>query len=103
MIMSATLRKVISFLRSRIFSAVTVITARRGRRLTAMWKEILNARSARTGIPREEIFAKVVDTIPLKRPQELVDITSVVLFLSSEISRNITGESVSVNGGVCMD
>ena len=70
---------------------------------TAMWEKILDARSARTGIPREEIFASIVDTIPLKRPQELADITSVVLFLSSGISRNITGESVSVNGGARMD
>jgi len=70
---------------------------------TAMWEKLLDARSARTGIPREEIFTRVVGTIPLKRPQELADITSVVLFLSSEISRNITGESVSVNGGARMD
>jgi len=70
---------------------------------TAMWEKILDARSARTGISREEIFTGIVDTIPLKRPQELADITRVVLFLSSEISRNITGESVSVNGGARMD
>jgi len=70
---------------------------------TAMWEKILDARSERTGMPREEIFARMVDTIPLKRPQEVADITSVALFLSSEVARNITGEAVSVNGGLGMD
>lgn len=70
---------------------------------TAMWEKILDARSERTGIPREQVFADVVATIPLKRPQEVEDIANVVLFLSSEISRNITGESINVNGGGRMD
>jgi len=70
---------------------------------TAMWEKILDIRSARTGILREEVFTNIVNTIPLKRPQELADVTSVVLFLSSEISRNITGESININGGLRMD
>lgn len=70
---------------------------------TAMWERIMDDRSARTGIPREQIFAKIIETIPLKRPQEPEDIANIVLFLSSEVSRNITGEAISVNGGVRMD
>ena len=70
---------------------------------TDMWEKILDARSKRTGIPREEIWAKAMETIPLKRPQLPEDIASVVLFLSSDIARNITGEAVSVNGGARMD
>jgi NAD(P)-dependent dehydrogenase (short-subunit alcohol dehydrogenase family) len=70
---------------------------------TDMWEKILDARSRRTGVPREEIFARAIDTIPLKRPQVPEDITNVVLFLCSEVSRNITGEAINVNGGVRMD
>ena len=70
---------------------------------TDMWEKILDARSKRTGVPREEIFARMMDTIPLKRPQVPEDITNVVLFLSSEVARNITGEAISVNGGARMD
>lgn len=70
---------------------------------TDMWEKILDARSARTGIPREEIWARMIDTIPLKRPQAPEDIANVVLFLSSDISQNITGEAISVNGGSRMD
>jgi NAD(P)-dependent dehydrogenase (short-subunit alcohol dehydrogenase family) len=70
---------------------------------TDMWEKILDTRSARTGLPREEIWAKAMETIPLKRPQVPEDITNVVLFLSSDIARNITGESVSINGGARVD
>ncbi|MFQ5996667.1 MAG: SDR family NAD(P)-dependent oxidoreductase [Dehalococcoidales bacterium] len=70
---------------------------------TDMWEKILDVRSKRTGVPREEIWARMMDTIPLKRPQVPEDITNVVLFLSSEVSRNITGEAISVNGGSRMD
>ena len=70
---------------------------------TDMWEKILDARSKRTGVPREEIFARMMDTIPLKRPQVPEDITNVVLFLSSEVARNITGEAINVNGGTRMD
>ena len=70
---------------------------------TAMWEKILDVRSKRTGIPREEIWSRMMDTIPLKRPQVPEDITNVVLFLSSDVSRNITGEAISVNGGARMD
>jgi len=70
---------------------------------TDMWEKILDARSARTGLSREEIWAKMLDTIPLKRPQTPEDIANVVLFLCSEVSRNITGEAINVNGGARMD
>ena len=70
---------------------------------TDMWEKILDARSKRTGVPREEIWSRMMDTIPLKRPQVPEDITNVVLFLSSEVACNITGEAISVNGGARMD
>ena len=51
----------------------------------------------------EEVWAKTMETIPLKRPQVPEDIASVVLFLSSDVARNITGEAVSINGGARVD
>jgi NAD(P)-dependent dehydrogenase (short-subunit alcohol dehydrogenase family) len=40
---------------------------------------------------------------PLGRPVDPVDIANMVLFLSSDVSRNITGETLNVNGGSYMD
>ena len=70
---------------------------------TDMWERILDARSARTGVPREEIWAGMIETIPLKRPQVPEDMANMVLFLCSDIARNITGEAINVNGGSRMD
>jgi len=70
---------------------------------TAMWDKILAARTERQGLPSEQIFKNLVRQIPLGRPQNPDDIAKVVLFLSSEVSRNITGEAINVNGGLRMD
>ena len=70
---------------------------------TDMWERILDARSARISVPREEIWDRMMETIPLKRPQIPEDIANVVLFLSSDIAQNITGEAINVNGGARMD
>lgn len=70
---------------------------------TDMWERILDARSARTGVPREEIWTGMIETIPLKRPQVPEDMANMVLFLCSDIARNITGEAINVNGGARMD
>lgn len=70
---------------------------------TAIWEVLLDVRAKRQGLPREQIFDNWIERIPLKRPQDLEDIANVVLFLSSEVSRNITGEAINVNGGLRMD
>jgi meso-butanediol dehydrogenase / (S,S)-butanediol dehydrogenase / diacetyl reductase len=71
---------------------------------TAMWEAILDARSARQGRPKDEIFAEATAGIPLKQPQVPEDIANAVLFMSSELAaRTITGEALSVNGGIRMD
>ncbi|MBM3694575.1 MAG: SDR family oxidoreductase [Actinobacteria bacterium] len=71
---------------------------------TAMWETILDARSARQRLPREEIWQANMSLIPLRRPQTPDDIAHAVLFLSSDLAAgNITGEALSVNGGLRMD
>jgi len=70
---------------------------------TAMWEVLLDARSRRQELPREQVWDTWMEQTPLKRPQTPEDMANVVLFLSSEISRNITGEAISVNGGLYMD
>ncbi len=47
----------------------------------------------------EELFAKRVGLIPLKRPGKPIDIARTVLFLASECGDFITGEIFSVTGG----
>lgn len=70
---------------------------------TVMWEVLLDARSKRQNLTREQVWDAWIEQTPLKRPQTPEDMANVVLFLSSEISRNITGEAISVNGGLYMD
>jgi meso-butanediol dehydrogenase/(S,S)-butanediol dehydrogenase/diacetyl reductase len=70
---------------------------------TDIWDDILEILSKRTGEPPEKVWREIVEGIPLKRPQTVEDIANLVLFLSSDISKNITGESISINGGLKMD
>ena len=70
---------------------------------TPMWERMLGDLSKQTGKPRVEIFNQYRAQVPLKRSQTSEDMANVVLFLSSEISKNITGESININGGILMD
>jgi meso-butanediol dehydrogenase/(S,S)-butanediol dehydrogenase/diacetyl reductase len=70
---------------------------------TAMWDKILSVRAERHGVPREQICDNLLSQVPLRRPQNPDDVAKAVLFLSSEVSRNITWEAINVNGGLRMD
>ena len=48
----------------------------------------------------QEIMKHYVRDIPLKRPNNPEDIASMVVFLSSEGARNISGQSYNVDGGL---
>ncbi len=48
------------------------------------------------------MFAEVAGMAPLKRNQEASDIANAVAFLSSDVSRNITGQCIQVDSGLVM-
>ena len=52
--------------------------------------------------PRQVFDKRVADLVPLKREQTPEDIGWAVVFLASEEARNITGQSINVDGGVVM-
>ena len=71
---------------------------------TRLWEHILDIWHAGSGESRDVLFKRFVeDHIPMRRSQTPEDIAYVVLFLSSELANNITGECINVNGGMRMD
>ena len=50
-------------------------------------------------IPKD-ILNNIIQKIPLKKLGELEDISNAILFLSSDYSKYITGETINVNGGL---
>jgi meso-butanediol dehydrogenase/(S,S)-butanediol dehydrogenase/diacetyl reductase len=70
---------------------------------TPLWEPLLAKSAADQGTSVEDAWAAAVAPIPLGRPQEPEDIGLAVAFLASDRARNVTGESINVNGGQLMD
>ena len=58
--------------------------------------------AALPGKVQTAMFAEVAGMAPLKRNQEVSDIANAVAFLSSDVSRNITGQCIQVDSGLVM-
>lgn len=54
------------------------------------------------GSPPPEILEKAMNTIPIKRTTTPQDIANVVAFLASDVSQDIVGQTISVDGGECI-
>ncbi len=66
---------------------------------TEMWENILDGLKKDLKVPQETAWKNQVAQVPLKRPQTCEDIANTILFLASDFSKEITGQSIGVNGG----
>ncbi|MFD0852275.1 SDR family oxidoreductase, partial [Actinomadura adrarensis] len=57
------------------------------------------ARAAAEGVPYEEIRARDVSAMALRRIPTEEDVARAVLYLASDASRSTTGATIDVNGG----
>ncbi|MBO4251559.1 MAG: sorbitol-6-phosphate dehydrogenase [Clostridia bacterium] len=55
--------------------------------------------AANQGITEEEVRAKYINQVPMKRSCEYKDIEDVMVFLASEYSSYMTGQAINVTGG----
>jgi len=55
-----------------------------------------------TDILSSEVKGKVLESIPMQRFGQVVDVASLVAFLAQDGSNYITGQTISVNGGMFM-
>ena len=67
---------------------------------TNILSSIVKKRALEQNKSEEDIMKHYVRDIPLKRPNDPIDIASMVVFLSSEGARNISGQSYNVDGGL---
>jgi NAD(P)-dependent dehydrogenase (short-subunit alcohol dehydrogenase family) len=67
---------------------------------TNILSNIVKKRALEQDKSEEEIMKHYVRDIPLKRPNYPEDIAAMVVFLSSEGARNISGQSYNVDGGL---
>ena len=74
---------------------------------TDMWRNTVaylqQNDEALAAISAEEVFAGIVDqSIPMGRPQEPEDIAEAVAFFLSDRAKNITGQTLAVDGGAVL-
>lgn len=67
---------------------------------TAMVADLVKTMAAKEGKPVEEIERRMVEGVPLKRANDPEDIADAVVFLASPAARNITGQTLNVDGGL---
>ncbi|HET6608482.1 MAG TPA: glucose 1-dehydrogenase [Rhodopila sp.] len=70
---------------------------------TALSDSNLKVRAQQEGVTLEEMERRRAEAIPLKRANDPEDIAAMVVFLASPGSRNVTGQSFNVDGGLIPD
>ncbi|MCL2322759.1 MAG: SDR family oxidoreductase [Oscillospiraceae bacterium] len=66
---------------------------------TEMWENTLINMEKEVKFNRDTFWKNQIAQIPLKRPQTCDDIANAILFLASDLSKEITGQSLGINGG----
>ncbi|KAH3900534.1 uncharacterized protein SCDLUD_003521 [Saccharomycodes ludwigii] len=69
--------------------------------LTKMWDHIDEEMHKVNGLPIGENLKKSIESIALKRGETPEDISGLVAFLAGDESDYITGQNISVDGGIC--
>lgn len=105
MVLSATFRAaVVSFMKSISSElaphGVTVNTISTGGVITERLKNLVLESSKRQGISYAEALSSASKSIPVKRLASPEEFSQAIIFLSSELSSYITGECLSIDGGL---
>lgn len=66
---------------------------------TEMWDDILNSLEKDFKVSSQKAWQSQVAQVPLKRPQTCQDVANTILYLASDLSSELTGQSIGVNGG----
>jgi NAD(P)-dependent dehydrogenase (short-subunit alcohol dehydrogenase family) len=69
---------------------------------TPMFDGMMSRRSVESEVPVPELEAELAKTIPIQRFNEAEDIAALAVYLAGPGSRNITGQSINVDGGLVM-
>ena len=69
---------------------------------TDMWTSVSKELGALTGVPPAEFTSRRLATIPLGRMERPEDVANVIGFLASTKAGYMTGQALSVDGGLVM-
>lgn len=69
---------------------------------TPMWDLQIDDYARKRNITREEVMPRFKNGIPLDRLCTLEDVTNLIMFLATDDSSYMTGQSFNLTGGACM-
>ena len=68
--------------------------------ISPLWvNSLFKQYAANQGITEEEVRAKYINQVPMKRSCEYKDIEDAMVFLASDYSSYMTGQAINVTGG----
>ncbi|MGI9523897.1 MAG: SDR family NAD(P)-dependent oxidoreductase [Hyphomicrobiaceae bacterium] len=70
---------------------------------TEIYQEIVQTDARKSGRLAEDIEREAIATVPIGRANEPDDVGDLAVFLASPRSRNMTGQSFNIDGGLIMD
>ena len=82
---------------------ITVNAVCPGMTETEMMRDWMQETARVTGRSLEETRDSLVQSTALKRTNSVADVAASVLFLASPAARNITGQSINIDGGIMWD
>ena len=82
---------------------ITVNTVCPGIVITPLHDGFVEDMAKQRGVSFNKAKDDFVSWVPLKRPQEPVDVANMVAYLASDFARNLTGGTYHVDGGMVMD
>jgi NAD(P)-dependent dehydrogenase (short-subunit alcohol dehydrogenase family) len=69
---------------------------------TPMFDHMMSRRSAESNVPITQLQQELANTVPIRRFNEAEDVAALAVFLATPGARNITGQSINVDGGLIM-
>ncbi len=70
---------------------------------TEIFRGIIARDAEAEGVAYEEVLARVVAGVPVRRVNTTSEIADLCLYLASDGARNLTGQSINLDGGLRMD
>ena len=69
---------------------------------TEIFRGIITRDAEREGVPYDQVFNRVVSTVPVRRANTTGEVADLCVFLASDAARNINGQSINIDGGLVM-
>ena len=69
---------------------------------TEIYQGLIERDAVEQGIPVEEVKARQLATVPIRRSNTTEEVAASALYLASDAARNVTGQTIYVDGGITL-